>query len=71
MFHTRNGLFFERLLNGMVRVVKTNDGKEPGTTNVLFDDTMDKNTFASVIASMSISGETPVSYGRALEVLSK
>lgn len=71
MFHSKNGLFFERLKDGMVRIVKTTDGREPGTDNVVMDEVLDKSSFASVIASMSMSGENVVSWARALEVLAK
>lgn len=72
MFHTKNGLFFERLLkDGMVRIVKTTDGKTPNGENVALDEVIDKSTFASVFASMSVGGETAVSWARALELLSK
>lgn len=71
MFHSKNGLFFERLKDGMVRIVKTVDGMPPSAGNVLMDDVLEKASFASVVASMSMSGETADNYHRVLDLLSK
>ena len=57
-FHTRDGLFFARTGDGSVRVVKTLDNAEPRADNVVFDTTMSRSAFASVIAFVSASGYT-------------
>src|SRR5262245_48432192 len=55
MFHVNNGLYFERVGDGSVRVVK----KESATENapIIFEYTLDANDWASVISSMSVDGE--------------
>jgi hypothetical protein len=59
MFHSINGLFFGRLQDGSVRIVK-NDGSlfpdEMGAKNEL-DVTVPADIWASVIASVSAGGE--------------
>lgn len=71
MFHAREGLFFERLVDGMVRVVKTSDAKLISDGNVVCDVVLTKEAFASVIASMSMSGETSESWQKALDLLNR
>lgn len=61
-FHVANGLYFARLLDGTVRVWKTNDGREyavggDGSSNLLFIQDMKENEWASVVSSMSKLGE--------------
>lgn len=65
MFHLNDGLFFERLPEGKVRIVQKEGGPEGGT--VFFDLTVDANAWASVIASMSYYGEEHFGFYRALE----
>lgn len=69
MFHQRDGLYFERQQDGAVRIIKTSDGLEPATANVLLDQTIAVSEFASVVASMSRDGEADGGYYRALEFL--
>lgn len=58
MFHTQNGLFYQRATSsGSVRIVKTNDGREPSAHNVVFDETLPGGVWGSVIASVSKLGE--------------
>ena len=57
MFHTQDGLHFDRQEDGSVRVVKTrihSNEKE----DILFETTLSPDCWASVMASMCIDGET-------------
>lgn len=67
MFHVKDGLFFDRLDNGTVRVVATSDGMAvaEGGANVALDVTMDAAAWCSVIASMSAYGEDGGGWERA------
>ncbi len=70
MFHVTDGLFFERLPDGQVRIMKTIE-KEVGSAKggspvVTLDMTLDANTWASVIASMSYYGEEDYGFYRAM-----
>ena len=69
MFHTKNGLFFHRCANGYVNIIKTRDGKEiaDGATNIITDVTLAPEAWASVVASMSLLGETSDRYRKALD----
>lgn len=75
MFHLQNGLFFQRLKSGQVRIVKTRDGGYPievngingqGQSNILFDEVTTDSGWASVVASVSARGETLETYTEAL-----
>lgn len=55
-FHTQNGLFFGKDPENGVRVVKTIDNAEPRGDNVVFDITMSRSAFASVMAFVSNAG---------------
>lgn len=57
-FHTKDGLYFSRAPDNGVRLVKTIDNAEPRADNVVFDTTMSRSAFASVIAFVSESGYT-------------
>jgi hypothetical protein len=58
MFHSENGLFFQRATSdGAVRIIKTNDGRSPGPNNVIFDQTMAVGSWCSAVASVSQLGE--------------
>lgn len=59
MFHESDGLFFKRLPNGDVRIVKTHDGRDIRLDNVVFDHTVSAAVWASVIATCSKQGEYP------------
>jgi len=66
MFHTNRGLYFDRLEDGSVRVIKRehdDQGRETGEE--LFAITLDANSWASVIASMSKRGEDSGGFERA------
>jgi hypothetical protein len=58
MYHESNGLFFDRLQNGSVRIIKTTDGKDPNEGNILFQQDIPENTWASAVCSVSRLGET-------------
>lgn len=64
MLHVKDGLYFERLPDNQVRILK----KEKGTDDapISFDMTLDANLWASVIASMSYYGEEDNGFYRAL-----
>lgn len=64
MFHVKEGLFFERLPDNQVRVLKREKGTDDAP--VVFDITLDADSWASVIASMSYYGEEDYGYYRAL-----
>lgn len=59
MFHTQDGLYFGRLPNGDVRIVKTDDNRDPESTDTqkILDMVIPGNSWASVIASVSAGGE--------------
>lgn len=58
MFHVQDGLYFGRLPNGDVRIVKTGDNIDPGFhAQKILDVIIPGNIWASVIASMSAGGE--------------
>jgi hypothetical protein len=64
MFHLTENLYFEKLPNGAVRIVKkSNAAYDAGT---VFEVTIDANQWASVIASMSHYGEENYGFYRAL-----
>lgn len=75
MFHSRNGLFFHATGQGNVRIIKTNDGKEPVSclaanpdrveTNIVCDVTLPENEWASVVSSVSKEGETASRWNQA------
>lgn len=73
MFHAQHGLFFQRLPGGDVRIVKTRDGKEPVDDsivgNITMDETLTQSSFASVVSSMSASGEANGGWYLAMELL--
>lgn len=51
MFHINEGLYFEKLPDGSVRIVKRS-GNEPESP-VIFDHVLDAGQWASVVAAMS------------------
>lgn len=55
MFHVVDGLYFQKLKDGAVRVLKTAGGQEDSP--VIFDQTLEASQWASVIATMSYLGE--------------
>lgn len=60
MYHAENSLYFERLHDGSVRIVKT-DGRAPDAVGakVLWEQTLPPNLWASAVLSMSKFGERP------------
>jgi len=69
MHHQRNGLYFQRLENGDVRVLKTYDEREPRPDNVVLDQTISRSEFASIVAHATPTGETSDTYYKALAFL--
>jgi hypothetical protein len=62
--HLADGLYFEQLHNGGVRITKYESGHEGST--VLFQQDIDSDGWASVIATMSYYGEIDSGFYRAL-----
>lgn len=72
MFHTQNGLFFHRIPEtGSVRVIKTNDDGWPDADNVVMDEILTVESFASVVSSMSVRGEANGGFYAALDFLTQ
>jgi hypothetical protein len=63
VFHAKDGWFFERTDDSDVRIVKT-DGKLGGPTIV--EGVLPTDTWASVVASVSVGGETLQTWQQAL-----
>jgi hypothetical protein len=57
MFHVSDGLFFERLEDGKVRIRKTTDGRDGSP--VVFEQVIDAGSWSSVVLSMSAFDERP------------
>jgi hypothetical protein len=73
MYHLANGLFFERLPSGNVRIVQTTDGREPKVvdgvyqqSNIKFWATVTGAGWSSAVAAMTMSGETSEQFQKAL-----
>lgn len=60
-FHARDGWYFRREDDGSVRI-SAPDSMGPGASQVI---TLDANTWASVVASVSRNGETADSFAAA------
>lgn len=67
MFHSKNGLFFEGLSDGSVRIRKTYDERDIRADNVVMDVTLSDAAWASVVCSVSEVGETNERWKSALE----
>ncbi len=69
MFHLTNGLYFERLDDGSVRIVKTDGpaGPDDDGSVIEFDITTDASGWASVVATVSAHGEEDGGWQRALD----
>lgn len=65
MFHSSDGLYFEKLPDGGVRILKRSGSQEDSP--VIFDHVLDANQWASVIASMSLHGEEDGGFYYALQ----
>lgn len=59
MFHAFDGLYFERLPDGSVRIVKTDGKHQPGqcAASEVVDMVLTSDTWASIISSVSAGGE--------------
>lgn len=51
MFNSSNGLYFEKLADGSVRILKKADDNE--SSRVIFDHVLDAGQWGSVVAAMS------------------
>lgn len=58
MFHTTEGLFFERTPTGGVRIIKTTDGRMPSPDNILFEQEVGDGPWCSAVCSVSKGDET-------------
>lgn len=67
MFHSKNGLFFERLQDGSVHILRTYDARYVRADNVVLDITLSASEWASVVASVMARGETGDTYRLALD----
>ena len=63
MFHSTDGLFFERQSNGGVRIIKHETGNRESA--IMLDVTLDKDHWHSIIACMSYYGEEDYGFYRA------
>ena len=63
MFHTKNGLFFERVKDGGVHIIKRVNGKDDSP--IITEETLDSYTWASVVASVCATGENGDTFRRA------
>lgn len=61
MFHVKDGLYFERLENNSVRVVKMKTAMAD-CEEISFEATLDRDAWASVISSVSKGGESGYRY---------
>ena len=64
MFHVKDGLYFQRLLNGDVHIMQKKTSKAD-EIEVYYDVVIDKNAWVSVIASVSNKGEDADKYALA------
>lgn len=68
MFHCQNGLYFNRLKSGSVRIIKTDNGKLPQDGGmVIMEEIIGPSQWCSVIAHLSEAGETAGKYQEALK----
>lgn len=56
MFHAGDGLYFERLEGGAVRIVKTSDAREPNGFNVVSETVLPRGAWASAMCEVSKRG---------------
>jgi hypothetical protein len=68
MFHSKNGLFFDRNQDGSVKIVVTK-GKFPldAPDEILYQQSLDADTWASVVSTVSKEGETSETFQQARE----
>ena len=67
MFSYRDGLFFDRMDGGAVRIVKTDSDLYPHDNgdNIDVDITIDSDSWASIITAVSAGGDTSEQHERA------
>jgi len=65
-FHYKNGLFFKRNEDNSVTITQIKENNV-NCKEILFETTIDENGWASIIASVSKSGETNGRFYKALE----
>ncbi len=66
MFHAKDGLFFRRLdPDGRVQILKTVDCQSPEVGNISSVVTLTESQWASVVASVSLYGETAARWQQA------
>lgn len=58
-FHSKNGLMFERLADGSVKIWKDGDSSS-------FEVVLNQDAWASVVASVSVFGDTAHAWSEAL-----
>ncbi len=63
MFHVQDGLYFERTPEGRVLIRKTTTGHADAP--VLFEQVVDADAWASVVATVSAFGETSMTFDMA------
>lgn len=63
-YHARLGFYFERLQDGSVRLKREHP---PGSGQIALSITITAEEWASVVASMSLRGETGETHAEALE----
>ena len=68
-FHLKDGLFFERLPFGDLRIVKTTDGNTPTLVNIAFETTVCYSQTASIMAFACARGYTTGTFFEAYEYL--
>ena len=65
MFYTKNELYFERLSDGSVRIVKQD--VSGGKLKLIMAEILDINTWASAVASVCIRGENSETFHQAIK----
>ena len=60
MFHVSNGLYFKRLNDGSVLIVKRTDSSED--SQIVFEQVIDADYWASIVASVSVYNELALSF---------
>ena len=60
MFHVNNGLYFKRLDDGSVLIVKRTDSHPDSP--IVFEQIIDADSWASIVTSVSAYNETALSF---------
>ena len=66
MFHVQDNLYVERLKDGSVRIFKTDNSKGP-KVNKIFEQIIDSNSWCSIIATVSLGGESDLRWYSAID----